>query len=146
MESTSAGRLTERRDNQRANRREGFSLLEMMMVITVILIIASISAPIYTTAVVRAREAVLRDHLFTLRSLIDRFTLDNGRAPAGLEEIVEKGYLGRIPTDPFTGTNETWQVQNEGAPLSSNQTALGIVDVHRGSSLVSLEGTPYNSW
>jgi len=142
MESTSAGRLTERRDNQRANRREGFSLLEMMMVITVILIIASISAPIYMTAVVRAREAVLRDHLFTLRSLIDRFTLDNGRAPAGLEEIVEKGYLGRIPTDPFTGSNETWQVQNEGAPLSSKQTALGIVDVHSGSSLVSLEGSP----
>jgi general secretion pathway protein G len=95
---------------------------------------------------VRAREAVLRDHLFTLRSLIDRFTLDHHRSPARLEELVEGGYLGRIPTDPFTGSNETWQVVNEDAPLSPNQTALGIVDVHSGSNLVSLEGTPYSTW
>jgi general secretion pathway protein G len=146
MGSTSAGRPVDRRANQRANRREGFSLLEMMLVITVILILASISAPIYTTCVVRAREAVLHDDLFTMRKLTNQFTLDNGRAPARLEEIVEKGYLGRIPTDPFTGSNETWQVQNEGAPLSSKQTALGIVDVHSGSSTVSLEGTPYSDW
>jgi len=118
----------------------------MMMVVTVILIVASISAPIYMTAVVRAREAVLADHLFTLRALIDRLTLDNGRAPASLQEIVEKGYLGRIPTDPFTGPNETWQVQNEDAPLSPTQAALGIVDVHSGSNLISLEGTPYRRW
>ncbi len=124
----------------------GFSLLEMMMVITVILIVASISAPIYMTAVVRAREAVLRDHLFTLRALIDRFTLDNGRAPLRLEELVEKGYLGRIPTDPFTGSNETWQEEKEDAPLSPSQTALGIVDVHSGSDALSLEGTPYSTW
>jgi general secretion pathway protein G len=116
------------------------------MVVTVILIVASISAPIYMTAVVRAREAVLADHLFTLRALIDRFTLDNGRAPASLQEIVEKGYLGRIPTDPFTGSNETWQEGKEDAPLSPMQTALGIVDVHSGSNLVSLEGSPYSSW
>ena len=74
----------------------------MMMVVTLILIVASIATPIYQTCVLRAREAVLRDHLFTLRALIDRFTLDNGRAPAHLEELVEKGYLGRLPTDPFT--------------------------------------------
>jgi general secretion pathway protein G len=117
----------------------------MMMVVTVILIVASISTPIYMTAVVRAREAVLRDDLFALRSLIDRFTLDNRRAPARLEELVEGGYVGRIPTDPFTGSNETWQVQQEDAPLSPKQTALGIVDVHSGSNALSLEGTPYNT-
>ena len=135
-----------RPENRGANRPEGFSLLEMMMVVTVILIVASISVPIYTTCVVRAREAVLRDHLFTLHSLIDRFTLDNGRAPARLEELVEGGYLGRIPTDPFTGSNETWQEEKEDAPLSPKQTALGIVDVHSGSDQVSLEGTPYSGW
>jgi general secretion pathway protein G len=118
----------------------------MMMVITVILIVASISTPIYMTAVGRAREAVLRDHLFTLRALIDRFTLDNGRAPLRLEELVEKGYLGRLPTDPFTGSNETWQETKENAPLSPSQTALGVVDVHSGSDALSLEGTPYSSW
>ena len=139
-------RRTHRPMPKGANRPEGFSLLEMMMVVTVILILASISAPLYMTSVVRAREAVLRDDLFTLRSLIDRFTLDNRRAPARLEESVEGGYLGRIPTDPFTGSNETWQVEQEDAPLSPKQSRPGIVDVHSGSNLVSLEGTPYNTW
>jgi general secretion pathway protein G len=118
----------------------------MMMVVTLILIVASISIPTYMTCAVRAREAVLRDDLFSLRALIDRFTLDNGRAPARLEEFVEKGYLGRIPTDPFTGSNETWQEVKEDAPLSPTQTSLGIEDVHSGSDGLSLEGTPYSSW
>jgi general secretion pathway protein G len=140
------GSLIYPRDGTTRRQPEGFSLLEMMMVVTVILIVASISTPIYMTAVVRAREAVLAGHLFTLRALIDRFTLDNGRAPLRLEELVEKGYLGRLPTDPFTGSNETWQETKEDAPLSPNQTALGIVDVHSGSDALSLEGTPYSSW
>jgi general secretion pathway protein G len=89
------------------SRPHGFSLLEMMMVVTLILIVASIAAPVYRTCEVRTREAVLRDHLFTLRALIDRFTLDNGRPPTRLEELVEKGYLGTLPTDPFTASNET---------------------------------------
>jgi general secretion pathway protein G len=93
----------------------------MMMVVTVILIVASISTPIYMTCVVRTREAVLRDHLFTMRNLIDRFTLDNHRSPNRLEELVEKGYLGRLPTDPFTGSNETWREVQEDAPLSPEQ-------------------------
>ena len=146
MERVSGGCLRRRHDSASANRPEGFSLLEMMMVVTLILIVTSIAAPIYTTCAVRAREAVLHDHLFTLRALIDRFTLDNGRAPARLEEFVERGYLGRLPTDPFTGSNETWQEEKEDAPLSPTQTALGIVDVHSGSNPVSLEGIPYSSW
>jgi general secretion pathway protein G len=118
----------------------------MLMVVTLILIVASIATPIYQTCVTRAREAVLRDHLFTLRALIDRFTLDNGCAPLRLQEIVEKGYLGRLPTDPFTGSNQTWQEVKEDKPLSSTQTSLGIVDVHSGSKALSLEGIPYSSW
>ena len=133
-------------DNQPATRGQGFSLLEMMLVVAVILIIATISTPIYTTAVVRAREAVLREHLFTMRALIDRFTLDNGRTPARLQDLVEKGYLGRLPTDPFTGSNETWQEVQEDSPLSATQKSLGIQDVHSGSNEISLEGTPYSSW
>jgi general secretion pathway protein G len=143
---------THRDSTQSANHAEGFSLLEMMMVVTLILIIASITTPIYMTAMVRAREAVLRDHLYTLRALIDRFTLDNGRAPARLEELVEKGYLGRLPTDPFTGSNPSadGQEDKEDAPLSPDANpsvdGLGIVDVHSGSSALSLEGSPYNTW
>jgi len=128
------------------SRREGFSLLEMMIVVTLILIVASIATPIYQTCATRAREAVLRDHLFTLRALIDRFTLDNGRAPVRLQELVEKGYLGRLPTDPFTGSNQTWQEIKEDAPISPTQTSPGIQDVHSGSNVLSLDGTPYSSW
>jgi general secretion pathway protein G len=127
-------------------RTQGFSLLEMMVVVTAILIVASIAAPIDRTCEVRTREAVLKDDLYTLRFLIDRSTLDNGRAPLRLEEIVEKGYLGRLPTDPFTGSNETWQEVKEDAPLSLTQPPLRIEDVDSGSNELPLEGTPYSSW
>ncbi len=146
MDSPSIDHVTCRQGDKCRHRREGFSLLEMMMVVTVILILAAISTPFYRTAVIRAREAVLREHLFTLRNLINEFTRDIGRAPSSLDEIVEKGYLGRLPTDPFTGSNVTWQETKEDAPLSSSQKTLGIVDVHSGSAETSLEGTPYNSW
>jgi general secretion pathway protein G len=146
MDSPSIDRVTSRQDRRVGRRPEGFSLLEMMMVVTLILIVASIAAPIYRTCETRTREAVLRDHLFSLRALIDQFTRDNGRAPLRLEELIEKGYLGRLPTDPFTGSNETWQVEMEGAPLSPQQTSLGIKDVRSGSNAVSFEGTPYSTW
>jgi general secretion pathway protein G len=128
------------------SRPQGFSLLEMMMVVTLVLIVATISAPIYRTITIRTREALLRDHLFTLRTVIDRFTLDHGRSPANLEELVKVGYLTRLPTDPFTGSNQTWQEVKEETPVLPQQTSLGIEDVHSGSDLVSLDGTPYNSW
>ena len=81
-----------------------------------------------------------------LGNLIDEFTRGYGRAPLRLEELVEKHYLGRLPTDPFTGSNETWQVVMEDRPLSPTQTALGIIDVHSGSNDLALDGTPYSSW
>ena len=117
-----------------------------MLVITLILIVASISAPVYQTCQVRAREAVLHDHLFTLRTIIDRFTLDNRRSPAHLQELVKKRYIARIPADPFTGSNETWKEVQEPAPVDPTQTSPGIVDVHSGSDVLSLDGTPYSSW
>jgi general secretion pathway protein G len=125
----------------------GFSLLEMMTVITLILILATFATPIYRTVIVRAREATLREDLFTLRSQIDRFTHDNECGPASLEELVDKGYMGVLPTDPFTGSNETWQVETQDAPLAVNDSApAGIVDVHSGSEDVSLDGTAYSGW
>ena len=125
----------------------GFSLLEMMAVVAFILVVMTISTPIYHSAEVRTREAALRNDLFTLRSMIDRFTLDNRRAPASLQELVEKGYMGSLPRDPFTGSAETWQVELESASDSPDDSAPpGIVNVHSGSVEVSLEGTPYSSW
>lgn len=118
-----------------------------MMVLTLILILASFAVPTYHVAIVRAREAVLRDDLFTLRKLIDEFTLDKERPPATLDELVEAGYLrGGIPVDPFTGSNQSWRVDSEDVPIAPGQSVPGIVDVHSGSDDSSLDGTPYNSW
>jgi general secretion pathway protein G len=93
-----------RKDTHNTRPAEGFSLLEMMAVVTVILIVASIATPIYQTCATPTREAVLRDHLFTLRFLIDQFARDNGRAPLRLEELVGKDHLGIPPTHPFAGS------------------------------------------
>ena len=125
----------------------GFTLLELMMVLTLILILASFAFPTYHVATVRAREAVLRDDLYTLRTLIDQFTLDKQRPPQSLEELVEERYLrGGVPEDPFTRSNQTWQVDIEEVAMGPSQALPGIVDVHSGSEEISLDGTPYSGW
>lgn len=124
-----------------------FTLLELMVVLTLILIVVSMAFPTYQRAVTRAREATLRDNLYTMRKLIDQFTLDKQRPPQSLEELVDEGYLrGGVPEDPFTRSNQTWQVVIEDVPLNPGQAIPGIVDVHSGSDEISLEGTPYSSW
>ena len=125
----------------------GFTLLELMVVLTLIMILASFAIPTYQRAILRAREAVLREDLYTMRKLIDEYTLDKQYPPTTLEDLVSAGYLrGGIPADPFTGSNQTWQVVTEDVPLSPSQVASGIVDVHSGSDSESMEGTPYSSW
>ncbi len=126
---------------------KGFTLLEMMVVLSLILILAAIAAPSYRVAVIRAREAVLKDDLFTMRKLIDQYTLDKGQPPESLDDLVQAGYLrGGLPIDPFTGSNQTWKADIEEVPISPEQTVAGVVDVHSGSDATSLEGTPYSSW
>ena len=118
-----------------------------MTVIVVILTLASLATPMFRTMIVRGREAVLREDLFTLRNQIDRFTHDNERGPTSLEELVEKEYMGNVPTDPFTGSNQTWQLDTENDSLSIDGSAPpGIADVHSGSPDASPEGTAYSSW
>jgi len=135
------------RTKDKGPRTFGFTLLELMMVLTLIMILASFAVPSYHVAVVRAREAVLRDDLYTMRNLIDQFTVDKQRPPTTLDELVEVGYLrGGIPVDPFTGSNQTWHTDTEDVPLSPEKTTAGIVDVHSGSDEISLDGTPYSSW
>ena len=125
----------------------GFTLLELMIVLTLIMILASFAIPTYQRAILRAREAVLREDLYTMRKMIDEYTLDKQYPPTTLEDLVSAGYLrGGIPADPFTQSNQTWQVVTEDVPLSPSQAASGIVDVHSGSDAESMEGTPYSSW
>jgi general secretion pathway protein G len=128
-------------------RAAAFTLIELMIVMVLIMILAAMAVPTYQVAVTRAREAVLKDDLFTMRKLIDQYTLDKQQPPESLDDLVQAGYLhGGLPVDPFTGSNQTWQVDVEQVPLTPQQTVAGIVDVHSGSEATSLEGTPYSSW
>jgi general secretion pathway protein G len=136
-----------RRSKRESARTLGFTLLEMMVVMTLILILASIAVPTYTTAIKRAREAVLRDDLYTMRHLIDEYTADKQEPPQALQDLVDAGYLGGgVPVDPMTGSSDTWKPDVEEVPTSAQQTDSGIVDVHSGSDAMSLDGTPYNTW
>ncbi len=127
--------------------RRGFTLLELMVVITIILVLVTLAVPSYQQSILLAREAVLRDNLYTLRSLIDQYTLDKKEAPQALEDLVAEGYLRSLPKDPITSSNETWVEEfAEDVFLSPDQTMSGIVDVRSGSEEISLDGTPYNTW
>ncbi len=126
--------------------QRGFTLIEMVIVISIIVILVGIAVPIYSQSILRAREAVLRDNLFTMRSVIDQYTLDKQRAPQGLQDLVSEGYLRELPIDPFTQSRDTWVAVQEDILLSIDQTQPGIVDVHSGSELTGSDGTAYNSW
>ena len=128
------------------DRSRGFTLIELMIVISLILILVSISIPAYNQSILRAKESVLLQNLFTLRSLISQYTLDKQKAPQSLEDLVQAQYIKQIPIDPFTGKNDTWTVDQEDYTLSVDQQETGITDVHSGSALISTTGNAYSSW
>jgi len=129
----------------RSGKRRGFSLIELMIVMAIIAILVAIAAPLYQKSVVRAKESVLRQNLFTLRTVIDEYTYDKAKAPQSLQDLVTEGYLRQIPTDPMT-SETNWQTIQEDAVTSVNQTEPGIFDIRSASEKKSLEGTPYNEW
>src|SRR5258708_17337707 len=126
-------------------RSAGFTLLEMMIVMIVMGILISIALPIYTTSLLRAREAVLRQDLFTLRSLISQYTLDKQKAPQSLDDLIQGGYLKIIPKDPMTNESN-WEVVQEDILLTVDHRDPGISDVHSASSGTATDGTAYSSW
>lgn len=126
--------------------RGGFTLIELMMVLTVISILVSLAIPIANSAILRAKEGVLRSNLHTLRTLIDQYTADKLKAPQSLDDLVSAGYLRSIPKDPITDRNDTWQVVMEDVSLFPEQTETGIFDVHSGSTATSTDGTAYSEW
>jgi len=129
------------------NRRDrGFTLIELMIVISMILILVSISIPAYNQSILRAKESVLRQDLFELRSLISQYTLDKQKAPQGLDDLVQGGYIKQIPMDPMTGSNSSGTVDQEDTVMSVDQQDPGISDVHSGAPGTSSDGTAYSSW
>lgn len=126
--------------------KRGFTLIELMVVMTIITIIVSIAVPLYQRSIIRAKESVLKNNLFSLRSVIDEYTFDKQKAPQALQDLVTEGYLRQVPVDPITGNAESWKVIMEDAMTSVNQTEPGVFDVRSGSDKVSLEGTRYSEW
>jgi general secretion pathway protein G len=128
-------------------RREfGFTMIEMMIVMAIIVILVSLAIPQYQKALIRSKESVLKNNLFTLRQVIDEYTYDKQKAPQALADLVAAGYLREIPMDPITNSNQTWHAIMEDALQSVSQTEPGIFDVKSGSDKEGLDGTPYADW
>lgn len=116
------------RSGNPSRRRFGYTLVEIVIVLTIISILVSIAVPLYQKALLRTKESVLRNNLFTLRTVIDEYTYDKQKAPQSLEDLVRDGYLRQIPSDPITSSNQSWKIVMEDALTSVNQTEPGIFD------------------
>lgn len=125
---------------------QGFTLLELMIVMVVIGLLAAIAIPSYTNNVRNAKEAVLREDLHTMRTAIDSYTVDKQKGPQSLDDLVQAGYLRSIPKDPFTNRTDTWTPVQEDSLLTVDQTQPGISDVHSGAQQTSSQGTAYSTW
>jgi general secretion pathway protein G len=123
----------------------GFTMIEMMIVILIMVILMGIAVPLYQQSIIRARESVLREDLYTLRNAIDQYTLDKQKAPQTLQDLVQAGYVKNLPKDPFTSAAD-WTTEMEDSMRSLDQQQPGIADVHSASTRTGLDGTAYNTW
>ena len=127
------------------NRARGFTLMEIVIVMTVISILLAVAIPIYMTHVKRAKEVVLKTNLDEMRRAIDKYTVDKEKAPSSLADLVSSGYLRKIPDDPLTRSAETWRTEME-TETTSPEVAPGIKDVRSGAEGSDSEGKPYSDY
>jgi general secretion pathway protein G len=124
----------------------GFTLIELIIVMTIIGLLAAIAVPMYVQSVRHAKEAVLKEDLRTLRSAIDSYTVDKQKAPQSLDDLVQAGYIKTMPKDPFTNRADTWVPAQDDTLQSIDQTEAGINDVHSGAQETGSDGSSYSSW
>ena len=133
--------MTKRRTSQ-----DGFTLVELMVVMLIIAILAGIAIPAYVASIKSAREAVLREDLHVMRVAIDSYTNDKDKAPQSLDDLVSSGYLKSMPIDPVTHSSSTWVPTMDDTLQNIEQTDPGLTDVHSGSDQASSDGSAYNTW
>ena len=112
----------------------------------IIAVLMSVAIPIYNRSIIRSKESVLKNNLYTMRTVIDEYTYDKQKAPQNLSDLVSEGYLRQVPVDPMTNSADTWKLIMEDASNTVNQSEPGIFDVRSGSDKTSLEGSPYSDW
>jgi general secretion pathway protein G len=135
-----------RTDRVRSGGESGFTLVELMIVMTIIGILSAIAIPSFIQSVKKAKEAALKEDLHTMRMAIDSYTVDKEKAPQGLDDLVQSGYLKSLPIDPMTSRSDTWITGMSDTLMDINETQGGIDDVHSGSQALATDGTTYNTW
>jgi len=126
--------------------RAGFTLIELMIVMAIIVILIGVAVPFYQKSITRAKETVLHNNLMAMRNAIDEYSYDKQKAPQALQDLVTEGYLRDVPKDPITGSSDSWKIIQEDAGQAVSSSEPGIFDVRSGSNLKALDGTSYSDW
>ena len=124
----------------------GFTLMELMIVMAIISVLATLAIPSFIGAIKSAREAVLKEDLHVMRAAIDSYTMDKQKAPQSMDDLIQNGYLRSIPEDPMTHSRDTWVTDTSESLSSVDQTDPGIDDIHSGSDETGSDGQPYSAW
>ena len=138
--------VSEATTRERRAGEAGFTLIELMIVMAIIGVLAAIAVPSYVNTVRRGKEAVLREDLHVMRDAISSYTLDKEKAPNGLDDLVQAGYLKSLPKDPITDRTDTWITEQSDSLMTIEETQGGIADIHSGSQGIATDGTTYNTW